>query len=64
MLYEPNWETTADVSPKEAYPLHAYDAVHLATAAVANQRLIDSGIAPLTFLSADDRLNDVASAHG
>jgi len=48
----------------EAYPLRAYDAVHLATAVVANQRLADSGLTPLTFLSSDDRLNNAASAQG
>jgi predicted nucleic acid-binding protein len=48
----------------EAYPLRAYDTVHLATAVVANQRLVDNDLAPLIFLSSDDRLNDVASAEG
>jgi predicted nucleic acid-binding protein len=48
----------------EAHPLRAYDAVHLATAVVANQRLVDNDLAPLVFLSSDDRLNDAASAHG
>ena len=48
----------------EAYPLRAYDAVHLATALVAKQRLIDGGLTPLIFLSADDRMNDAASAEG
>ena len=48
----------------EAYPLRAYDAVHLATAIAANQRLVDNDLAPLTFLSSDDRLNDAASAQG
>ena len=48
----------------ERYPLRAYDAVHLATAVVANQRLLANNLASLTFLSADDRLNDAASAEG
>ena len=48
----------------EAHPLRAYDAVHLATAVVANQRLVDNDLAPLVFLSSDDRLNDAASAQG
>jgi predicted nucleic acid-binding protein len=48
----------------EAYPLRAYDAVHLATAVVANQRLVGSNLAPLVFLSSDDRLNEAASAEG
>jgi len=48
----------------ERYPLRAYDAVHLAAAVVANRHLLADGLAPLTFLSADDRLNDAASAEG
>jgi hypothetical protein len=48
----------------EAYPLRAYDAVHLATAVVANQRLVANDLAPLVFLSSDDRLNAAASAEG
>lgn len=48
----------------ERQPLRAYDAVHLATAVVANQQLLANDLAPLTFLSADDRLNKAASAEG
>ncbi len=48
----------------ERHPLRAYDAVHLATAVVTNQRLIANNLAPLIFLSADARLNKVASAEG
>ncbi len=48
----------------ERYPLRAYDAVHLATAVVANHQLLANNLTPLTFLSADDRLNDAAYAEG
>jgi predicted nucleic acid-binding protein len=48
----------------ERYPLRAYDAVHLAAAVVANRHLLADGLASLIFLSADDRLNDAASAEG
>lgn len=48
----------------ETYPLRAYDAVHLATAMVVNQRLVDNHLARLIFLSSDERLNDAASAEG
>lgn len=48
----------------EEYPLRAYDAVHLATAVVTNQRLIDRDLAPATFLSSAIRLNEAASAEG
>ena len=36
----------------ERYPLRAYDAVHLATAVVANRHLVADGLTPLAFLSA------------
>ncbi len=48
----------------EAYPLRAYDAVHLATALVSNRHLLANDLPPLAFLSADDRLNQAASAEG
>ena len=46
------------------YPLRAYDAVHLATALVARQRLATEGITGVTFLSADYRLLDYARREG
>ena len=48
----------------ELYPLRAYDAVHLAAAFVANRQLLAEGLSPLTFLSADERLNEAATAEG
>jgi len=48
----------------EQHPLRAYDATHLATALGAQQFLAAQGYPPLTFLSADDRLNKVATAEG
>lgn len=48
----------------EKYPLRAYDAVHLAAAVVSNHALLANGLAPLVFVSADDRLNRAASAEG
>jgi len=48
----------------EQHPLRAYDAVHLASALIANQQLLANKLAPLTFLSADDRLNRAAVAEG
>jgi len=48
----------------EKYPLRAYDAVHLATAVVSNRYLLANELAPLVFISADDRLNRAASAEG
>jgi predicted nucleic acid-binding protein len=48
----------------EQHPLRAYDAIHLATAVTANQQLLANNFAPLTFLSADDRLNRAATAEG
>lgn len=46
------------------HPLRAYDATHLATALGAQQFLAAQDYPPLTFLSADDRLNHAASAEG
>ncbi|MEA3350361.1 MAG: type II toxin-antitoxin system VapC family toxin [Chloroflexota bacterium] len=48
----------------ESHPLRAYDAVHLAAAVIANKQLLDNKLAPLVFLSADDRLNHAATAEG
>jgi len=46
------------------HPLRAYDAVHLATALVVNQRLVPRGVPALTFLSADSRLLEFARLEG
>lgn len=44
--------------------LRAYDAVQLATAWLANQRLIQTQKPPLTFICADERLLSIAKAEG
>lgn len=41
-----------------------YDAVQLASALGANQALTSVELNPLIFVSADDRLNEVASTEG
>lgn len=46
----------------EQYPLRAYDATHLATAISAQEFLTGKEVSPVTFLSADDDLNDAAKA--
>ena len=46
----------------ERYPLRAYDAVQLASSLVANRALVASNLPPLTFVSADERLNAAAAA--
>ena len=46
------------------HPLRAYDAVHLATAWLANQELVRTDKPPLTFVCADDRLVGIARATG
>jgi predicted nucleic acid-binding protein len=48
----------------ETYPLRAYDAVQLASAIESNARLVTAGLSPLTFVSADNRLLNSASAEG
>lgn len=46
----------------EKHPLRANDAVQLASALLANQALTSARLSPLTFLSADTRLNTVAAS--
>jgi hypothetical protein len=46
----------------ERHPLRAYDATHLATALSAQEFLAKKDHPDLTFLSADERLNDAAKA--
>jgi hypothetical protein len=46
----------------ERHPLRAYDATHLATALSAQEFLAKKDYPDLTFLSADERLNDAAKA--
>jgi len=46
----------------DRHPLRAYDAVHLASALLANDTLQTTGLPPLVFLSADDRLLAAAQA--
>jgi len=48
----------------ERHALRAYDAVHLATAAVINRQLLANNLTPLTFLCADEQLNQAAMAEG
>jgi predicted nucleic acid-binding protein len=46
------------------HQLRAYDAVQLATALISNKHLIDVGLPPLIFVSADQRLLNAAAAEG
>lgn len=46
------------------HPLRAYDAMQLASAQIANRRLLRRGNPGLTFLSADTRLLEVARLVG
>jgi predicted nucleic acid-binding protein len=57
---------TIDAARELAFqqPLRAYDAVHLATAWLANRELVRADKPPLTFFSADVRLVDIARATG
>lgn len=48
----------------ERHSLRAYDALHLATALGAQQFLAQRNLPGLTFLCADDRLNNAATAEG
>lgn len=62
-------ELTAALSDKarlllERHPLRAYDAVQLASALATNDTLFAAGLAPLPFLSADERLLAAARVEG
>ena len=46
------------------YPLRGYDAVQLAAALSANQIRQNAGASSLTFISADNNLNNAASSEG
>lgn len=46
------------------HPLRGYDAVQLAAALAVNRVGVASGLPPLTFVSADVRLNQIAGAEG
>lgn len=46
------------------HPLRAYDAVHLATAWLANRTLMQAGQPSLTFVCADARLLSISGAVG
>jgi predicted nucleic acid-binding protein len=46
------------------HALRAYDAVQLAAALHINQNERDAGFAPVTLISADQALNDAATAEG
>ncbi|MEP7284374.1 MAG: type II toxin-antitoxin system VapC family toxin [Chloroflexota bacterium] len=48
----------------DKHPLRAYDAIQLASALVANNRLITTAFMPLAFVSADTRLLNAATAEG
>ena len=47
-----------------AHTLRAYDAVQLAAALEINRKEQDAGFAPVTLISADQALNDAATAEG
>lgn len=46
------------------HKLRGYDAVHLACALYLNQTLLDNGLSPLVFISADSDLLHAAQAEG
>jgi uncharacterized protein len=48
----------------EQHVLHAYDAVHLASALTAHDSLVSAGLAASVFISSDDRLLAAAQLEG
>jgi uncharacterized protein len=67
------WYTVIEVTPElldeamrlgNAHSLRAYDAVQLAVALEVNRSHQADGFAPVTLISADQALNDAATAEG
>ncbi len=52
------------ISLAEKYGLRGYDTTQLAVASAVKNRLLKSGIISLTFISADNELNQAAQAEG
>lgn len=52
------------MSLAEHHPLRGYDAIQLASALTVESKMTARGVGPLTFISADANLNQVASAEG
>ena len=48
----------------ERYGIRGYDAVQLAGAVEVNNRYAMNGLPPITLISADQELNDAATAQG
>jgi hypothetical protein len=48
----------------EMHKLRGYDAIQLASAMLIEARMTAQGVGPLTLISADDELNQVAQAEG
>ena len=46
------------------HPMRAYDAVQLASALRIQSELAQAGVTTLIFVTADDRLRDIAQAEG
>ena len=57
-LTDPSIYLAADLTQR--YSLRGYDAVHLASAILLNQRILRAGSQPLIFVSADQRLCQTA----
>ena len=55
-------ETAASLAKK--HPLRGFDSVQLAAALFANAQRLSIGASALTFISADNRLNNAAQAEG
>lgn len=55
-------ERAADLAEK--YALRGYDSIQLAAALTANDARLSIGATALTFVCADDKLNDAAKAEG
>jgi predicted nucleic acid-binding protein len=59
-----NAMTNLAIELTRRHPLRGYDAVHLAAAIRLNQVLVQNGLPPATFVSADQLLCDAAAKEG
>ncbi|MBA3874429.1 MAG: type II toxin-antitoxin system VapC family toxin [Chloroflexota bacterium] len=64
MIYLSNEVSQIAENLLDNYALRAADAIQLSAALEANVKLLASGLAPLTFVCADTRLNTVAVSEG
>ncbi len=64
LISESNEITSLAADLTQRHPLRGYDAVHLAAALELNKHLTANQLPPITFVSADEKLNQAAVGEG